>query len=161
MTVNSANHSLDLWTLLYLTTHQPLTFKCLNSESQSTDLQAFLYLANHQPLTFKCQHLQYPDHSGDIFCRHNFMLIFTQQCIRFKHLELITSRIYVMSAINTTHATDTASILTNLYLHLHAASLPTPQYILPVGHTPYAKPPFFINASLITHSLKKYVLRSK
>jgi hypothetical protein len=89
------------------------------------------------------------------------MLIFTQQCVRFKHLELITSCIYVMSARSTTHATEMASILNNLYLHLHAASLLTPQNILPVGHTPYAKTPFSINASPITHRLKKYILRSK
>ena len=66
-----------------------------------------------------------------------------------------------MSARSTAHATDMASILSNLYLHLHAASLPTHQNILPVGHTSYAKPPFSINASPITHSLKMYVLRSK
>lgn len=66
-----------------------------------------------------------------------------------------------MSARSTTHATEMVSILNNLYLHLHAASLPTPQNILPVGHTPYAKPPFSINASPVTHRLKKYVLRSK
>lgn len=66
-----------------------------------------------------------------------------------------------MSARSTTHATETASILNNLYLHLHAASLMTPKDILPVGHTPYAKSPFSTSASPITHRLKKYVLRSK
>ena len=63
-----------------------------------------------------------------------------------------------MSVRSTTHGTEMASILNNLYLHLHAASIPTPQNILPAGHTPYAKPHISINASLITHKLKKYVL---
>lgn len=66
-----------------------------------------------------------------------------------------------MSARSTTHATEKTSTLNNLYVHLHVASLLTPQNILPVGHTPYAKPPFSINASPITHRLMKHVLRSK
>lgn len=117
------------------------THMTVNSESHSIDLWTSWYFTNHQPLAYRCQPLQYPNHSGDMFSRHKFILIFTSNNAQnLSTLELI-SCIYVMLVKSNTHATETASIGKDFYLHLHVPGLPTPENVLPVGHTPHSKSP--------------------